>query len=74
MGESKNEKFKRLAVARTNKIIDMIHLLGNLSNPYIYDYSREEVDKIFSAIETELSEARKKYSFETKRESDKFTL
>ena len=30
--ETKREKFVRLAEARTNKIIDMLQLLGNCSN------------------------------------------
>ena len=48
--ETKREKFVRLAEARTNKIIDMLQLLGNCSNSSAYDYSQEDVDKIFSAI------------------------
>ena len=34
--ESKEERFRRLAEARVNKIIPMIRLLGNLSNTGIY--------------------------------------
>lgn len=30
--ESKRDRFVRIAEARTNKIIDMIQLLGNCSN------------------------------------------
>lgn len=59
--ETPNEKFKRIASARTQKIIDMIELLGNCSNTYVYEYSEEEVDKIFSAIEIELILAKEKY-------------
>ena len=50
--ETKREKFVRLAEERTNKIIDMLQLLGNCSNSSAYDYSQEDVDKIFSAIES----------------------
>ena len=32
MKETKSEKFVRIAESRTNKIIDMIKLLGNCSN------------------------------------------
>ena len=31
--ESKREKFVRIAEARTNKILNMVDLLGNCSNP-----------------------------------------
>lgn len=73
--ETKREKFVRLAEARTNKIIDMIQLLGNCSNSNAYDYTQQDVDKIFNAIEFEVREAKKK--FNTKADSKKgnrFTL
>lgn len=40
MKETNNEKFIRIAEARTNKIIDMIKLLGNCSNMNTYQYSK----------------------------------
>lgn len=57
--ETKRDKFVRLAEARTNKIIDMVQLLGNCSNTSQYEYSQKDVDKIFKAIQLELDEARK---------------
>lgn len=45
--ETKRERFVRLAEARTNKIIDMLQLLGNCSNSSAYDYTQQDVDKIF---------------------------
>ena len=48
--ESKYEKFVRLAEARTNKIIDTLQLLGNCANTTVYEYTQEDVDKIFQAI------------------------
>ena len=59
--ETKRDKFVRLAETRTNKIISMIKLLGNCSNTNIYEYSQDDVDKIFSAIESEVKEAKKKF-------------
>ena len=64
----------RLAEARTNKIIDMLQLLGNCSNSSAYDYSQEDVDKIFSAIESEVKEARKKFNKIESKKSTRFTL
>lgn len=60
--ESKREKFKRLAEARTNKIIDMVRLLGNLSSKSTYDYSDEDIAKIFGSIERELKISKMKFS------------
>ena len=72
--ESKREKFVRLAEARTNKIIDMIQLLGNCSNSSVYEYTQQDVDQIFSAIETEVREAKKKFAKSEPAKSSKFTL
>lgn len=71
--ETPNDKFKRVASARTQKIIDMIELLGNCSNQYVYEYSQDEVEKIFSAIETELKIAKDKYKGKGKIK-ERFTL
>ena len=60
--ETKYEKFKRLAENRTNKIIDMIRLLGNLSSKSTYEYSEKDISKIFSSIEKELRIAKLKFS------------
>lgn len=69
--ETKREKFVRLAEARTNKIINMIQLLGNCSNASAYEYTQQDIDKMFAAIESELKEAKKKFSNKTdnKKES-----
>lgn len=72
--ETKRDKFVRLAEARTNKIIDMLQLLGNCSNANAYDYTQKDVDKIFNAIESEVREAKKKFSKMESKKSTCFTL
>ena len=47
----KGENFKRLAENRTNKIINMLHLLGNLSNTSNYEYTDEQVRLMFDTLE-----------------------
>ena len=71
--ESKKDKFVRIAEARTNKIIDMIRLLGNCSNKAAYEYSKEDVRKIFTAIENELKAAKAKFD-SSSDDSIKFKL
>ena len=61
MAETKHEKFIRVAEARTNKIIDMMRLLGNCSNKVTYDYTNEDIEKIFGALEDELRKCKAKY-------------
>lgn len=72
MSTQKEENFKRLAENRTNKIINMLHLLGNLSNTSNYSYSAEQIETIFVAIEQELNEQKNRFNFkqETKRNLD----
>ena len=72
MSKQKRENFVRLAEARTNKILEMVRLLGNLSNTSNYSYTKQDVEKIFNAIEKELFEVKKK--FDTIGSDDKFTL
>lgn len=59
--ETRSERFVRIAEARTNKIIDMIQLLGNCANKSNYEYSKEDVKMIFGAIEAELRTAKAKF-------------
>ena len=72
--ETKRSRFVRLAEARTNKIIDMIKLLGNCSNTTNYEYTEEDVRKIFSAIECELKNSRAKFSNTNTQNENRFTL
>ena len=51
----------------------MIRLLGNCSNKGNYDYSEEDVQKIFGTIEKELKAAKLKY-INTDSGDDKFRL
>ena len=52
--ETKEDKFKRIAAARTLRILDDLRLLGNCANTGTYSYSEEDISKIFSAIEKEV--------------------
>jgi ABC-type Fe3+-hydroxamate transport system substrate-binding protein len=72
MNNSKNERFKRIASARTNKILEQIRLLGNCANKNNYSYSEEEVKKIFAAIESELKATKSK--FNDNHGKEKFSL
>ena len=72
--ETKREKFVRLAEARTNKIIDMLQLLGNCSNSSTYEYTQQDGDKIFAAIEAEVREAKKKFAKTESVKGTRFTL
>ena len=59
--ETKREAFVRLASKRTEVVIDRIRVLSNCANSYAYEYSEDDVRKIFGAIEKELRAARTKF-------------
>jgi len=61
MGETKHEKFKRLATVRTNVILDRLHQLGKLSNKSNYYYTDAEINNIFRTIEQQVKEARTRF-------------
>ena len=71
--ETKREKFVRLAEARTNKIIEMLKLLGNCSNTGSYEYNEEDIKKIFGEIEKETKNARTRF-MSTDTTNKKFKL
>ncbi|OGL45936.1 MAG: hypothetical protein A2W05_01135 [Candidatus Schekmanbacteria bacterium RBG_16_38_10] len=54
MAETRHERFKRVASKRTNEILEKIRILGNCSNKSSYEYTEEEVNKIFNEIEKQL--------------------
>jgi len=61
-GETKSDKFVRLARARHRKAVKTIRLLGNLGNRTNYEYDDEQVHLMFVNLRSELEEAEKKYS------------
>ena len=50
--ETNRERFVRIAESRTQKIIDMLELLGNCSNPYSYEYTKKDVEKMYVETST----------------------
>lgn len=69
----KHKNFKRIAEARTEKALDMLDLIGNLSNTSFYDYSQDEVDRIFDTLQKSLNENKKKFNKKNKGKR-RFTL
>ncbi len=50
----KKDNFKRISESRVKKINDLISKLHNLINPSFYEYSDQEIDKMFEDIQKEL--------------------
>ncbi len=71
-GETKADKFRRLASARTNNAIKQITGIGKLSTS-AYEYTPEQVEKIFTALQDALDAAKQKFD-KTKPTTAQFTL
>jgi len=59
--ESRSERFKRIAAKRTNDILEKIRILGNCSNKSSYEYTEEEINKIFTEIDKQLKLTKAKF-------------
>ena len=51
----KRERFEKVAEKRVNNIIHYLELLSNCSNTYNYEYTKDDVEKIFRAISKKVS-------------------
>ena len=65
--ENKSERFKRLAEKRTRKVLNEIRVLSNLSNKGLYEYTPEQLRKIFGTIRDSLMKAEARFKGEQKR-------
>ena len=61
MREPKDERFRRVAEARVNKIIKMVRLLGNCAGA-AYVHTPEQVAQIFNVLQYELNQAKARYA------------
>jgi len=69
--EARRERFKRLATARTNAVLKKIKVLGNCSNRQAYEYTEDEIEKIFATIDKYLKSVKSKFHFS---KEEKFKL
>lgn len=69
--ENKKQRFQRLAEKRTNDVLERLRILGNCANRAQYEYTAEEVRKIFNTIEREARLVRLKFK---DGETQKFKL
>jgi len=69
--EDKKQRFKRLAASRTNDILNRVRILSNCANRSAYEYSEEDINKIFIAIEKALKESKSKFYFPNQKDGFK---
>ena len=72
--ETKDEKFRRLAEARVNKILHLFRLLGNLSWTANYSYTRDQVEQIFTTLQLELVKTKVRFLQDQEKVKKRFSL
>ena len=72
--ETKAEKFIRLGEYRINKAIDAIGRIENLSNRSAYDYTEEQVEAMFSVLESKVAEVKTKFTATKAKENTAFSF
>jgi hypothetical protein len=58
----KRAKFVELVENRTNRAIKDVRLIGNLANRNAYEYTAEDVKRIFRALQRELDAAKSRFT------------
>ncbi|MDP3763738.1 MAG: hypothetical protein Q8Q92_03780 [bacterium] len=66
--ETNRDRFIRLATLRTNMVLKRLKILGNCANRSVYDYTEDEINKIFSEIERNVRNTKAKFHFPKKRD------
>ena len=70
----KHAKFRGLAEGRTNRALEAILRIGNLSNRQLYEWDEAEVRKVIKALRDAVSEVEKKFASPKGTRENKFTL
>lgn len=71
----KRSRFIELGEARVTKATQMLRLIGNLANSNNYEYSAEDAQKIFNALDGEMKLLKAKFQTAlSKRLKDEFKL
>ena len=60
-GETKELRFKRIAEKRVQRVIDSISSLSHCSNKRMYEWDDRQLQKIWAAIEKELTKCKESF-------------
>ena len=62
MSNDKIKRFQKIAPKRVQKVLDSMNSLSKCSNKYNYEYTEEEKNKIFNALNKSLTELKGKFN------------
>jgi len=66
--ETKEERFKRVAEKRVNRVLENLRLLSNCSNKSMYGWSDDQLKKIWNAIDKAVRDCKQSYENKNKKE------
>ncbi len=72
--ETKGEKFVRIGTPRVNKAMKAISSLQPLANKDTYEYTPDQVEKMFDALQNALDEARAAFASKEKAAKSGFSF
>lgn len=70
----KRAKFRELAESRTNKALDAIARIGNLSNRSLYEWEDAEMKKVLKALRDAVSEVEARFASPKGKVGSRFNL
>lgn len=70
-GISKRERFTKVASNRVQNVLHYLDLLKNCANKSNYEYTQEDVDKMFSEISKALKDVKAVYANEQNKLNNK---
>lgn len=71
--ESKAERFLRLATKRVSSILKSLRILGNCSKRNNYEYTSEQIDKMFESLQVALNNTEAQFT-PSKKEQESFNF
>jgi hypothetical protein len=71
---NKRETFVRLAEARVNKALKDVELIGNLCNRSAYEYTEDDIRKVFKTLQDALAKAKQRFTDANSKSSGSFRL
>ena len=70
--DQKVERFRRVAERRANSALNAMRLLSQCSNRRVYEYTDDEVRRMFRQIERELRAAKQSFTSQDKKQGFRF--
>ena len=69
--ESKRGRFKRLVPRRTSRALKSLKILGNCADRSRYEYTKKDVERIFTAVDRRLNKIKARFDLPTDKEEFK---